>query len=332
MALSQATEYIKYIEKELKQDIVSMKEKDILVQSKNREEAKKKVEKLLRTKNIPFKSASKTSKSKTIDVLTVSNFDIVFKPIRVKGQGGRDFEKQLTEDLNNYFNGDEIDNLTHGDAITELVKEIKLTPTNNLYADDSAAKKNQKRALTFDDNKITISNSTGETIQDVTIKPLSLYLSLKISKTYYTLNAAIGHYFSDKTTKVSINTFFGFNGKEMIGFGAEYSCETPKPDYTKVGKNLASVLAQSVGTNVILVHKKETNNVYVKKIDNTNNVTINALNDASYSYPIPSKRKGAIIKFIASINGKFYKVDFQFRGSEAHHVGPKYLRILLERI
>jgi hypothetical protein len=82
MALSQATEYIKYIEKELKQDIVSMKEKDILVQSKNREEAKKKVEKLLRTKKVPFKSVFKKSKSGSLDVLSIANFDIVFKQAR----------------------------------------------------------------------------------------------------------------------------------------------------------------------------------------------------------------------------------------------------------
>jgi len=338
MASSPATEYIKYIEKELKQDIVSMKEKDILVQSKNREEAKKKVEKWLRTKNVPFKSVFKTSKSKTIDVLTVSNFDIVFKPIRAKGQSGRDFEVQLTKDLNDYFNGVELNELEyHKDVVSALIKEIKLTPTNNLLAVNEGSK-NQKRALTFNGNKIEISNSTGKTLTDVTINcaagpsPPSPYLSLKISKTYYTLNAAIGNYFLNKTTKVAINTFFGFNGEEMAGFGTEYSCKTPKADYTKVAKNIASVLSQAVGTNVVLVHKKETNNVYVKKIDNANKVTIISLNNESYSYPILGKRKGASIKFNASINGKFYKVDFQFRGTEAADVGPKYLRILLERI
>jgi hypothetical protein len=334
MALSQATEYIKYIEKELKQDVVSMKEKDILVQSKNREEAKKKVEKWLKTKKVPYKSVFKKSKSSSLDVLTVSNFDIVFKPIIAKGQGGRDFEHQLEADLNNYFNGVDIDKLTHGDVITALVKEIKLTPTNNLSAMNEGSK-NQKRALTFDGNKIEISNSTGKTLTDVTINckagPPPLYLSLKMSQSYYTLSASIGAYFADKKTKVAINTFFGLNGQWMGGFGKEYRCVTPKPNYTVVAKNLASVLSQAVGKNVILVHKKTTNDVLVKKVGNSNKVTVSSIDQKSYSYPIFGVRKYANIKFDASINGVSYKVNFQFRGTTAADVGPKYLRILLER-
>jgi hypothetical protein len=330
MAVSQTSEYIKYIQKELKQDVVSMKEKDILIQSKNREEAKKKVEKWLKTKKVPYKSVFKKSKSSSLDVLSIANFDIVFKPIIAKGQGGIAFEKEIEIDLNNYFNGVEIDKLKHQDVINALIKEIKLTPTNKLSAVNEGSK-NQRRALTFDGTKIEIANSTGKTLTDVTINPSLLYLSLKMSATYYTLSASIGAYFADKKTKIAINTFFGFNGQWMSGFGKEYKCVTPKADYTKVAKNLASVLSQAVCTNVILVHKKTTNNVLVKKIGNSNKVTISSIDQQSYSYPIPGVRKYANIKFDATINSVSYKVNFQFRGTTAADVGPKYLRILLER-
>ena len=225
--------------------------------------------------------------------------------------------------------------MKHQDVINALIKEIKLTPTNNLSAINEGSK-NQKRALTFDGTKIEIANSTGKTLTDVTINckvgPPSLYLSLKMSATYYTLSASIGAYFADKTTKVAINTFFGFSGAWMGGFGKEYKCVTPKADYTKVAKNLASVLSQAVGKEVILVHKKTTNDVSVKKIGSSNKISVSSVNQQSYSYPIFGVRKYANIKFDASINGVSYKVNFQFRGTTAADVGPKYLRILLERI
>jgi hypothetical protein len=56
------------------------------------------------------------------------------------------------------------------------------------------------------------------------------------------------------------------------------------------------------------------------------------LSDDSYVYPEKGVRKYANIKVKARINGHDYIVNFQFRGTTAADVGPKYLRILLERL
>ena len=73
------------------------------------------------------------------------------------------------------------------------------------------------------------------------------------------------------------------------------------------------------------------NDVLVSVIGNKAQVMIRSLNSDSYVYPEAGKRKYANIKVDATINGTLYKVNFQFRGTTAADVGPKYLRILLER-
>jgi hypothetical protein len=335
--MSANREIINLIERELKSDMVSLKDKDILVKSKNREEAKIKLEKFLKNKKIAFQSVFKKSKSGSLDVLTITNFgtDVIFKPIIQKGAGGILFEKELEVDLKNYFNGSELNELKHQDVVVALAKTLKLQQTNNLDVVGEGSK-NQRRSLQFNGSKLTIDNSTGKTLTDITIvnkKNNSLkYLSLKMSRSYYTLSASIGSYFADKKTKVAINTFFGFSGAWMSGFGEEYGCRTPAANYSIVSNNLANVLSQAVGTNVVLVHKRGPGDVLVKVIGDNNAVTISGLNQQSYSYPIFGVRKYANIKFNASINGASYIVNFQFRGTTAADVGPKYLRILLERI
>jgi hypothetical protein len=153
-----------------------------------------------------------------------------------------------------------------------------------------------------------------------------------MSDTYYILSAAISSYFSSKAFQVGINEFFGFNGQKMGGFGEEFACITDPPNYTKVKRNIKDVLTQAYGTDVVVIHKKRENDVMVSKIGTSVPITIKNLNEESYLYPEEGKRKYANIKFNATINGHEYKVNFQFRGTTAADRGPKYLRILLERI
>jgi hypothetical protein len=325
------------IQKNMTPDIVSLKDKDILIKSKSREMSKKKLEEFLFSKNIKFKSVFKKSKSSSIDVLTLtdSNIDIIFKPIIQKGAGGLSFEKELAKDLENFYQGAVIEEYTHGDVIKALEKELKLKMIDRVSVILEGSK-NQKRALQFSNGKITISNSTGETLTDITLlnraNSSKIYLSLKMSKSYYVLSASIYKFFLDKETQVGVNTFFGFDGIQMGGFGKEYACQTPEPNYTTVASNLATLLSNAVGTKLVLVHKKATGDVLVKKVGATNEVTITGLNLSSYSYPIVNVRKYANIKATAVINGKSYTVNFQFRGTTAADTGPKYLRILLERM
>jgi hypothetical protein len=306
---------------------------DVIVKSKDREKAKAELEKYFTTKKVKFTSVFKKSKSGSLEVLSVLNMgDVIFKPVIQKGAGGLKFEKELEIDLNNYFNGADSKDFIYPVVVSEIESVLKLTPDAG-YEVIAEGKKNQKRQLTFNGKKLTVSNSSGRTLTDLTLAKgnKKIYLSLKMSETYYTLNASIFEFFKDKTTQVAMNQYFGFDGQKMGGFGSEYACITSAPKYSNVKNNLADILDQAVGHDVVIVHKKTSTDVMVKKVT-TNSVTVSDLDDTSYRYPEAGVRKYANIKCNAKINKYDYEVNFQFRGTTPTDVGPKYLRILLERL
>jgi len=310
------------------------KGKDILVKSKDRNTTKLKVEKQLKKAGIIFKSVFKKGKSSSLDVLEITGAgDIIFKPIIQKGAGGVKFEHELANDLKNYLNGADYKQLKNADVIKEMEKVLKFDRKTK-YEIISEGAKNQRRELVFGAGKISISNSTGKTLTDLTLKKDNklVYLSLKMSPTYYTLSAGIVKYFMEGGVKIKINEYFGFNGQKMSGFGKQFACVTKKPNYNNVETNLENLLSQAVGTEVILIHKKKENDVMVSQIGKSNKVKISNLNENSYVYPEKGVRKYANIKVSAKINGHDYLVNFQFRGTTAADVGPKYIRILLERL
>lgn len=314
--------------------IVEQKGKDIIVKTKDRNVTKAKVEQQFKKKKITFKSVFKKAKSSSLDVLEVpGGGDIIFKPIIQKGAGGVKFEAELMLDIKNYLNGVDYNKLKHPDVLKEMEKVLKFNRKTK-YEVVSEGAKNQKRQLVFTGSKILISNSTGKTLTDLTLKKDNklMYLSLKMSATYYTLSAGIVKYFAEGRTKIPINTYFGFNGQKMGGFGKQFACVTKKPNYSQIKNNLESILAQAVGTEVILIHKKKDNDVMVAEVGKSNRVSVSNLTDESYVYPEKGVRKYANIKVKAKINGHDYNVNFQFRGTTAADVGPKYLRILLERL
>lgn len=314
--------------------LIEQKGKDIIVKSKDRNTTKHKIEKQFKKSNILFKSVFKKTKSSSLDVLeVVGRGDIIFKPVIQKGAGGVKFENELAKDIENYLNGAEYKQLKHPDVLKEMEKVLKFNRRTK-YEVVSEGSKNQRRQLTFDGRKIQISNSTGKTLTDLTLKKETklMYLSLKMSPTYYTLSAGIVRYFMEGGIKIKTNEYFGFNGQKMGGFGKQFACVTKKPNYESVKKNLEDLLSQAVGTEVILIHKKTNNNIMVSEIGKANKVKISNLTDNSYVYPEKGVRKYANIKVNAKINNHNYIINFQFRGTTAADIGPKYIRILLERL
>lgn len=314
--------------------LVEQKGKDIVVKSKDRATSKNKIEAHFKKNKILFKSVFKKAKSSSIDVLEVVGAgDIIFKPVIQKGAGGVKFEGELANDITAYLGGADYKRLKHPDVLKEMEKKLRFSRKVK-YEIVPEGSKNQKRQLLFTGSAIKISNSNGKTLTDLTLKKDNklLYLSLKMSSSYYTLSAGIVKYFMEGGTKIKINEYFGFSGQKMAGFGKPFACVTKKPNYEKVRRNLEDLLAQSVGTEVILIHKKKDNDVMVSEVGKTNRVAISNLGDASYVYPEKGVRKYANIKVNATINGHKYIVNFQFRGTTAADVGPKYLRILLERL
>lgn len=313
---------------------IMQKGKDVIVKSKDRNTTKKKVELQFKKKKIVFKSIFKKAKSSSLDVLeVVGGGDIIFKPVIQKGAGGVKFEQELAKDIEDYLKGADYNQLKNPDVLREMEKVLKFNRRTKFEV-ISEGSKNQRRQLMFDGGKITISNSTGKTLTDLTLKKDNklMYLSLKMSPTYYTLSAGIVKYFMTGGVKIRMNEYFGFNGQKMAGFGKAFACVTKKPNYNIVKNNLEDLLSQAVGTEVILVHKKKQNDVMVSEVGRSNKVRISNLSDASYVYPEKGVRKYANIKVNAAINGHNYLINFQFRGTTAADVGPKYIRILLERL
>lgn len=313
---------------------VEQKKNGLHIKSKDRFDDFKSVVSFLDKEDYEYEIVMKPSKSKTLEVISLSNIDLIFKPIIQKGAGGIKFENELEADLKNYFNGSEHKDLRHSDVILEMESQLGIDRNSN-YEVIPEGSKNQKRSLTFNGSKITIGNNTGKTLTDLTLKNPSgdiKYLSLKMSKSYYTLSASIGSYFKSEATQVKICKYFGFDGMMMGGFGDEYVCNTGKINYNTAKKNLIELLDDAVGHEVVILHKKMSNNVLVKEVGTKNTVSITKLDSSSYLYPEEGKRKYANIKVEAKINGSRYKVNFQFRGTTAADRGPKYLRILLERL
>lgn len=316
--------------------LIEQKGKDIIVKSKDRETTKVNVEKYLKKVKRPFKSVAKKGKSNSIDVLEIPGAgDIIFKPIIRKGQGGVEFEKELSIDIGNYLNGVDYNKLKHPDVLKEMEKVMGFNRKKK-YSIVEEGSKNKKRQIKFNGSKLVISNSDGPTLTDLTLveknSSQKLYLSLKMSPTYYIMNAGVGSYFAEGRTKLKINEYFGFDGQKMAGFGKEYACVTKKNiNYAKVSQNLAEILAVGVGVKVIIIHKKGPNDVLVSVNKNSNRVSITGLDKDSYVYPEPG-RKYANIKVKASINGHKYEVNFQFRGTKPSDKGPRYLRVLLKRL
>jgi hypothetical protein len=262
-------------------------------------------------------------------VLNNQKFDLVITS-KVKGAGGLAFEDHLEADLNMYFSGQDEKNMLHSDTVKDLANYLHLLQDDSLIVEKT--KIFQKRDATFSiSSGFTFSNNTGKTIADIIIKNKSsdlYYLSLKLGKEFYIANIAVGNYFKDINIKKHINEYFGFDGMQMKGFGDEYEVQTDTPDYNKVRTNLQDILAQSYGSNLVIVNKKSANDNYIHTVKGSSLVGITRLDASCYYYP-GIGRKYANIKTVALINGRKYTVHFQFRGTRASDIGPKYLRILL---
>lgn len=310
------------------------KKEDLTVKSKDRDQTKKLVESFFKKNKIAYKSVFKKSKSSSTEVLEVQGFsDVIFKPIIRKGAGGVAFEDQLKTDLEAFFGGEDVSKLKHPDVIKEMQKSINISAKDKCEV-KAEGSKNQRRVLAYASGRLTVSNSTGETLTDLTLLcgGEKTYLSLKMSNTYYILSASIFQFFLNPLTASSINEYFGFNGQKMGGFGKEYVCLTKPANYSRVKNNLQDLLSQAYGSGVVVIHKKRDNDVLVSDVQRGADVQISGLSEDSYVYPEEGVRKYANIKVDAKINGHAYKINFQFRGTTAADRGPKYLRVLLERL
>lgn len=317
---------------------VAMKGKDILVKSKDRAGTATAIHALLKKMKVPFKEMMKVAKSSSFPVTSLEGVDIIHKPVIAKGAGGVSFEKELAADLRQYLNGADIPQLRHADVIAALKKELGIKPntTSRVWDVVDMGSQNQKRTAAFNGEKIVISNNTGKTLTDITLQQTkggkdTLYLSLKMSSSYYIMNVAVGQHFADKVMGPKICEYFGFDGLQMGGFGKQFVHKTKPVPLATIKKNLEQLITNAYGSDLVLVHKKGPNDVYVKQYPagTKPKVRILEISEESFMYPIAGQRKYANIKTRMTIEGKQYAVNFQFRGTTAADVGPKYLRILM---
>ncbi len=305
----------------------------LLIRSKDRTLTQADVEKYLTKNTIKF-----TRLPKPTEILIPGGKKIIFKPLKALGAGGLKFEQQFTKDLNDWFSGHEVEQLTSGGTITALLKKLPLEQNSKTSksAATSVGSRNTRRTPIFQNGKMTISNNSGPAVSDVDVatKSKTYYFSLKYSDSFYIFNGSVGAFFISESTKKGINDFFGFDGTKMgKAFGKQYSVTTKSPNYSVIAANLKQLIIEALGPNVVLVNKiSETDNHISVVRGFSHKVAVTNLNKDSYVYAETGVRKYNAIKLRAAINGANYSVQFQFRGTTATDVGPKYLRILLHMI
>ena len=300
----------------------------LLVRNADRTVLQEKLEDYFKKKGIDFDRRKKPTE---LEVAGSSQI-LIFKPMKARGTGGLKFEEQFTSDLNDWFSGVELDQLKSGDTIKLLKQKLKLTQ-NSKYRAEQVGARNTKRPPTFSGAKVKISNNSGPAVSDVDlITNKTYYLSLKFSNSFYIYNGSIGNFFVQPNTKKGINEFFGFDGYLMgKAFGKEYATVTRKPNYSTIINNLKSVIVEALGPDVVLVNKISQGVNHISVVRGFGHkVAISGLTKDSYLYAEKGVRKYNFIKFDATINGHLYEVNFQFRGTTATDVGPRYLRINLK--
>lgn len=306
---------------------------DVVVKSKRRDPTKLNFMKMLQSRGVGF-TDKKSSKS-SAGVVQIDGLpgDIIFKPLKAKGAGGVSFEKELLNDIEQFFNGADLEDLQNKNIIQALQKTLKIDPAEKWTVEHEGSK-NQRRSLTFNGSMFDIQNNTGNVLSDITIKKNDkpYYLSLKMSQSYYILNGAIKQFFIDKRTQVKAYEFFGFNGIAMAGFGDKYFAVTKKPDYQRVKSNMKELLRKAYGTDITVVHKKSATEFYVFEVPREGSrVEVGDIGPSNYRYPEKGVRKYAAIVFTSVINGYNYKVVVEFRGTTGGDTEPTYLRINLEK-
>jgi len=301
----------------------------LLVRNSDRTTLQEKLEDYFKKKRIDFDRRKKPTE---LEVSGASQI-LIFKPMKARGTGGLKFEQQYTSDINDWFSGVELDKLTSGDTIKLLKEKLKLRQ-NSKYRAEQVGARNTKRPPAFSGAKVKITNNSGPAVSDVDLfANKTYYLSLKFSNSFYIYNGSIGRFFEQTNTKKGINEFFGFDGYKMgKAFGKKYATVTRKPNYSVITNNLKSIIIEALGPDVVLVNKISQGVNHISVVRGFGHkVSISNLNANSYLYAEKGVRKYNNIKFDAIINGASYVVSFQFRGTTATDVGPRYLRILLQK-
>ena len=305
----------------------------LLIRSKDRTQLQQDVEKYFTKQKIRFTQRKKPTE---LDV-TGSEQILIFKPMKAKGTGGLKFEDQLVGDINNWFAGNDVSDLKHKDTMELLIKKLRLKQDSRFTAEKVGAA-NVKRPPAITATKLTVTNNGRGKVADVNILGLNNkilhHLSLKFSQSFYIYNATVIDYFkhSNPAVRKMINEFFGFDGLRMAkAFGKEYTANTKKPNYAAVTKRLEDVIKQALGPDIVLVTKVRDGLNFVDDVKGMGHkISARGLNANSYGYAEKGVRKYNFIKFDATINGHLYEVNFQFRGTTATDVGPRYLRINLK--
>lgn len=288
---------------------------------------------------------SQKNKNKYYEVIGTPNvIDKIFSYVKGRGKGGKKFEYEFKEDLVSYMSspmGEMPPDIVHVDVIEKVAdlfkgKKIDLQSFGSdefeVRVDGGA---NSKRPFVFKNNKVSIGNSTGEYLTDVTLicPKGTYYFSLKLSESIYAVNASLRDYIENGTKEMRANIydFFGLNGAEMgKGFGENFSAPTTREgdgeDIEAVKKNITNVINAAFGKDYIMVHKFAKNDVFVADFKEPTKAKITS--DLNYRYPGP-QRKYANISCVAEIHGFRFNVNLQFRDTKGGVSKPTYLRVNL---
>lgn len=303
----------------------------------------KKMSKLLKTKFTSYNIKSRKSSFSVMRgkelICTISEGEGSRNKKAGGGAKGLQFERELAIDLETYSSDPLLVKYKDiCDSIYDILKkEYKIDLTKDKYEVLIDGGKNVKRKPSWSPSTGLIFNPSGNIghiVTDLTVisNKKKAFLSLKFSNQFYMVNATIRPYLHEKNPYEDIKErnelarYFGFNPKLFYNAYGITSDDDYTPSESQVKKAWAKILKEVIGYGYIYVVGGGKHDIVINSVDEPK---INVKSITNVLYALKGKRKYSKISLIVDIEGRGYSLDCQFRGTEASHILPYYLRVLV---
>lgn len=235
---------------------------------------------------------------------------------------GKLFERELTSDLRNKTN-----------YHPNVVEKLKTILSNRPFVVEDIGGENSRRSVKLDDDGMFVHSRNysemGDIIADLRLKfDDNTYenLSLKYSNNYSILNCGIMKYINDDVDR---RNFLSSLGIDYIRFEEDFNIYDNLGFEPHLNESpilmLENLVKSGLGSNYIMVHKIDSENIIVERMPTESYVKIT---DVEYNY-LSEKRKYFRMSMNININNHKYKGSLQIRnvrGDFVPHVISFYLR------
>lgn len=255
------------------------------------------------------------------------------------GAKGISFEHNLARDIEEWGKGGSVKYKGIVSQLSDILKsQYKIDLKKDDYEVIIDGGKNQKRKPEWNKSKgmtFTPSGNIGKIVTDLTVKSgnKKAFLSLKFGSQFYIINASIRPYLHTNKLNVDVKErndiikYFGFNPKKFLNAYNIMSNDDSQQSSGITKKVWANILKEVIGKGYIYVVGGGRRDIVIDSHSEPK-ITVNSIGEVLYA--LEGKRKYSKISISATIDGRKYNMDCQFRGTTATDVLPYYLRVLVK--